>query len=51
MHAQISPCMCLSVHLKAVCKEVQRLPAGDWTFRADNARARPGLPPGLLHLL
>lgn len=43
--------MCLSVHLQAVCKEVQCLPAGHWTFGADNARAGPGVPPGLLHLL
>lgn len=49
--SHISPYVCLSVHLQAVCKEVQCMPAGDWTFRADNACARPGVPPGLLHLL
>jgi len=49
--SHISPYLCLFVHFQVVCKEVQRLPAGDWTFGADNACARPGVPPWLLHLL
>lgn len=41
-------CVCVTLGLQAICEEVQRVPAGDWTLRADNARAGPGVPPRLL---